>query len=144
MVGYRDILVAIDCSPVDETLVGQVSALAAPLGARVHLLHVVHSHTLDQERALREQAMIVLDRHRAALQGNGVEVELHLRSGEPDREILKEIGEHRYDLLALAAHGHGLLERFLFGSVSRSLRGKITIPLLLIGPERLPPKGTDA
>ena len=132
MEGYRDILVAIDCSPVDEMLVKHVSALAAPLGARVHLLHVVHSHTLDQERSLREQARVALDHHRVTLKGNGIEVELHIRSGEPDREILKEIGERHYDLLVLAAHGHGLLARALFGSVSRSLRDKVTIPLLLI------------
>lgn len=131
---YREILVAIDCSPADEPLVRHVSALAVQLGARVHLLHVVHSHTLDQERALREQALTVLERHRAALQGVGVEVELHLRSGEPDREILEEIDAQRYDLLAMAAHGHGLPGRILFGSVSRSLRGKLTIPTLLIGP----------
>ncbi|NTV01986.1 MAG: universal stress protein [Chlorobiaceae bacterium] len=133
MEGYRDILVAIDCSPVDETLLDHVSALAAPLGARVHLLHVVHSHTLDQERTLREQAMQALERYRTTLTHDGLEVELHIRSGEPDREILKEIGEQRYDLLALAAHGHGMLERALFGSVSRRIRDKVSIPLLLVG-----------
>ena len=45
---YRNILVAIDCSPVDDAVIAQVSALALQVGATVHLLHVVHSHTLDQ------------------------------------------------------------------------------------------------
>jgi len=32
----------------------------------------------------------------------------------------------------MAAHGHSLFGRILFGSVSRALRNKITIPLLLV------------
>jgi nucleotide-binding universal stress UspA family protein len=129
---YRDILVAIDGSPADEVLIRQVAALAGQLGANVHLLHVVHSHTLDQERALREQAGAILDRCRAQLREQGVHVEALVRSGEPDREILMELGEHSYDLLAIAAHGHNLFGRILFGSVSRSLREKVLIPLLIV------------
>lgn len=132
MKAYQNILVAIDGSGADDALIEQVSALAAPLGSRVHLLHVVHSHTIDQERVLREQAGEFLERYRAAMQQQDIEAEVLIRSGEPDREILKEIEERRYDLLAMAAHGHSLFGRLLFGSVSRALRNKIDIPLLLV------------
>lgn len=132
MQSYRNILVAIDGSGADEALIEQVSALAAPLGSHVRLLHVVHSHTLDQERAMREQAGEFLESYRVAMKQLGIEVDGLIRSGEPDREILKEIEEHRYDLLAMAAHGHTLFGRILFGSVSRALRNKISIPLLLV------------
>jgi nucleotide-binding universal stress UspA family protein len=53
---YKKILVTIDCSPVDETILRHVSALARQNNAALCLLHVVHSHTLDQDRVLREQA----------------------------------------------------------------------------------------
>ncbi|NTU91120.1 MAG: universal stress protein [Chlorobiaceae bacterium] len=129
---YRNILVAIDRSPVDEVLIGHVAALAAQVGARVHLLHVVHSHTLDQERALREQAGAALEHYREVLSKEGIGVDVHIRSGEPDREILQEVEEGAYDLLVMAPHGHNLLGQILFGSVSRSLRRKIRIPLLLV------------
>ena len=129
---YRNILVALDGSEADDALIEKVSAFAAPLGSRVRLLHVAHTHTLDQERTLREQAGEFLERHRAAMRQLGIEVEVLVRSGEPDQEILQEIEEHRYDLLAIAAHGHSMLGRMLFGSVSRALRNKITIPLLLV------------
>jgi universal stress protein A len=132
MQSYRNILVALDGSASDDALIAQVSALAAPLGAKVHLLHVAHSHTLDQERTLREQAAEFLERHRAVMEQQGIVVDVLVISGEPDREILREIEERQYDMLALAAHGHSLLGRILFGSVSRSLRNKITIPLLLV------------
>lgn len=131
---YRDILVAIDCSPVDEAVITAVSSLALQLGATVHLLHVVHSHTIDQDRTLRAEALATLDRYRQQIQSAGVEVDTVIRSGEPDREILNELENNRYDLLAMATHGHNLFGRILFGSVSRSLRQKITLPLLLIKP----------
>jgi nucleotide-binding universal stress UspA family protein len=133
---YREILVAIDCSPVDDPLVEQVSALALQLGAKLHLLHVVHSHTLDQERFLREEATTILGRYRNKLREEGIDVDVVIRSGEPEQEILREIEEKNYDLVAMAAHGHSLPERMLFGSVSRSLRQSISIPLLLIKPDR--------
>ena len=129
---YKEILVAIDCSPVDETIIEHVSALALQLGATLHLLHIVHSHTLDQERYFREQSIIILERYRNQLQAEGIEARTVIRSGEPEREILREIEENGYDLLAMALHGHRLPGRILFGSVSRTLREKIAIPLLLI------------
>ncbi len=133
---YREILVAIDCSRVDDFLVEEVSALALQLGATLHLLHVIHSHTLDQERFLREEATYILDRYRKKLEAEGLEVNVVIRSGEPEREILREIEEKSYDLVAMAAHGHSLPERILFGSVSRTLRQNISIPLFLIKPDR--------
>ena len=136
MLVYKEILVAIDCSPVDDTVLQHVSALALQLGASLHLLHVVHSHTLDQERYLREHSTITLERYRKMLQAAGIDVHVVIRSGEPEREILQEIEEHGYDLLAMAIHGHHLPGRILFGSVSRSIRQKITIPLLLLNPSR--------
>ncbi len=129
---YLEILVAIDCSPVDETLIEHVSMLARTLGSRLHLLHVVHSHTMDQERALREAASLRLHRYQKELAEEGIDVEVHLRSGEPEKEILEEMAEHHYDLLAIASHGHRLAERILLGSVSRTLRDKADIPLLLV------------
>jgi len=56
-----------------------------------------------------------------------------LRSGEPDTEILAEIEQHDYDLVAMATHGHSFIGDMLFGSVSRTLKHRIRIPLLLIG-----------
>ncbi|NTW68811.1 MAG: universal stress protein [Chlorobiaceae bacterium] len=133
---YRDILVAIDCSPADETVISHVSSLAIKLGSVVHLLHVVHSHTLDQNRDLRAQAVTLLNRYREKMLTDGIDTRVIIRSGEPEHEILRETEENRYDLLAMAAHGHRLPERILFGSVSRTVRKKITLPLLLINAER--------
>ena len=133
---YKEILVALDCSPVDETILEHASALALQLTSTLHLLHVVHSHTLDQERFFREHSTTTLDRYRKKLQAEGIDTHTIIRSGEPEKEILREIDENSYDLLAMATHGHHLPARILFGSVSRTLRQKITIPLLLVKPRQ--------
>lgn len=133
---YGEILVAMDCSPVDDVIIAHVAALALQNRARVHLIHVVHSHTLDQERALRRMAEEDLSTRCERLKEQGIAARTVLRSGEPDDEILKEIEEGDYDLVAMATHGHSYIGDLLFGSVSRTLKHKIRIPLLLIGPGR--------
>lgn len=129
---YKKILVAVDCSPVDETILPHVSALARQNRATVYLMHVVHSHTLDQDRVLHAEAAATLNTYRDTLKADGVEAHTVIRSGEPDDKILEEIEGNDYDLVAMATHGHTFLGDILFGSVSNSLKHKIDIPLLLI------------
>jgi nucleotide-binding universal stress UspA family protein len=133
---YRKILVAIDCSPVDDAIIEHVALLARQNSAKVYLLHVVHSHTLDQNRVLTEKARVTMAGYRETLEAQGVEAFIRIRSGEPDPEILEEIEEGDYDLVAMATHGHTFLGDLLFGSVSRTLKHKIQIPLLLLKPDR--------
>jgi len=133
---YKKILVAMDCSPVDDAIIEHVSALALQNNAQVYLIHVVHSHTLDQDRVLLEQAKESLKPQRELLQDRGIEAHIIIKSGEPDVQIMKEIEGKDYDLVAMATHGHSFLGDILFGSVSRTIKHKISIPLLLIGPGR--------
>ncbi len=130
---YKKILVAMDCSSVDDTVVAHVTALAIQNRALVNLLHVVHSYTLGQEIAMRERVEQCLESHRQIMADQGIEVQILIRSGEPDDEILKEIEALDYDLVAMATHGHTFIGDLLFGSVSRTLKHKISTPLLLLG-----------
>jgi nucleotide-binding universal stress UspA family protein len=131
---YSKILVTMDCSSVDDAIVEHVSAIALQNNAQVVLLHVVHSHTLDQHRVLREQAEASLKSQHKILQDHGIDARIIIRSGEPDTEILAEIEEADYDLVAMATHGHTFIGDILFGSVSHTLKHRICIPLLLINP----------
>lgn len=133
---YKKILVAIDCSPVDDAIIEHVSALARQNSAEVYLLHVVHSHTLDQERVLREESEARLEAYCETLQVQGIDARILIRSGEPDKEILKEIEGKDYDLVAMATHGHAFIGDILFGSVSSTIKHRINIPLLLLRPRR--------
>lgn len=133
---YKKILVAMDCTPVDDVIIEHVTALAIQNQAQVFLLHVVHSHTLDQDRELRKSAEMTLESCRNKLRDKGIDTTVVIRSGEPDEEILEEIDGKDYDLVAMATHGHSFIGDILFGSVSRTLKHKISLPLLLIGPGR--------
>jgi nucleotide-binding universal stress UspA family protein len=132
---YKKILVTMDCSSVDDAVVKHVTALALQNSAEVYLLHVVHSHTLDQDRILREKAEKMLNSHCDSMRNQGIDVHILIRSGEPDDQILQEIDENDYDLLAMATHGHKFFGDLLFGSVSTKLKHKIKIPLLLLASE---------
>jgi nucleotide-binding universal stress UspA family protein len=129
---YKKILITIDCSAVDDSIVKHVASIALQNNASVYLLHVVHSHTLDQHRVLSEKANLCLEAHRKNLEDQGIDTYLVIRDGEPDKQILDEIETKDYDLVAMATHGHTFIGDFLFGSVSKSLKHKIRIPLLLI------------
>jgi universal stress protein A len=133
---YKKILVTMDCSPVDDAILEHVTALALQNQAQVTLLHVLHAHTLDQNRVLRESAEAALKASEEMLRAKGIEARGVIRSGEPDPEILAEIAAKDYDLVAMATHGHTFIGDILFGSVSRTLKHRISIPLLLIGPRR--------
>lgn len=129
---YKKILVTVDCSPVDDAIIKHVSVLALQNKATVHLLHVVHSHTLDQNRVLRDKIEGCMEAYRDALLNQGIDAFAIVRSGEPVNEILDEIGSGKYDLVAMATHGHTFIGDALFGSVSDTLKHKIGVPLLLI------------
>jgi nucleotide-binding universal stress UspA family protein len=133
---YKKILVAMDCSAVDDVIIEHVTALAQQNKAEVYLLHVVHSHTLDQDRTMRELAQENLLARCETMQEQGVTAHIVIKSGEPEDEILEEIENNDYDLVAMATHGHTFFGDMLYGSVSRTLKHRISTPLLLIGPSR--------
>ncbi|WP_035237367.1 universal stress protein [Desulfobacter vibrioformis] len=132
---YKNILVTMDCSPVDDRILEHVAQLALQNRSKVFLLHVVHSHTLDEHRALTRNAEILLAQGCQKLVDQGIDAKVVQRSGEPDEQILKEIQDGDYDLVAMATHGHSTFGQILFGSVSKTLKQKISIPMLLLGPE---------
>lgn len=132
---YKKILVTIDCSPVDNAIIQHVALLAVQNHAKVCLLHVIHAHTLDQRRILHAQAEACLEKHCEELRAQKIEVCKIMPCGEPGEQILKEIENGNYDLVAMALHGHKFPGDILFGSVSEILKHKIDIPLLLLKPE---------
>ena len=131
---YKKILVTIDCSEVDTAIIEHVALLALQNKAEVSLLHVVHSHTLDQDSILRQKAEVVLKNREKFLREKGVHTEIIICSGEPEEEIIRIVSAGDYDLVAMATHGHGFICDALFGSVSRAVKHNISVPLLLLGP----------
>jgi nucleotide-binding universal stress UspA family protein len=129
---YQSILLLLDCSPVDEAIVSHVAKLARIHNSKVHLFHVVHAHTLDQQRVLVEQASECLARTRAMFEKEHIPVTSSFSEGEPSEVVLAKVSEPGFDLVALATHGHRGISDIVLGSVSSVLKHASDKPLLLV------------
>jgi len=129
---YKNILLLIDCSRVDQTIVDHIKILAGVHGSRVHLFNVIHAHTLDQERIMMEQQTEYFAKFTKEFKKENIEVDSSSALGEPDELILQKAGEPIWDLVAMATHGHKGFRDFILGSVSDILKHKLKKPLLLL------------
>ena len=129
---YENILLLLDCSPVDEAIVNHVVALARIHKSTVHLFHVVHAHTLDQERALVAAARECLSKAQEVFEKEHIPTTSSFSEGEPSEVVSEKVIGSDFDLVALATHGHRGLSDVLLGSVSRTLKHESNKPLLLV------------
>jgi nucleotide-binding universal stress UspA family protein len=136
---YSHILVAIEHSPADATILAHVSALAKLTGARVLLLHVADGWAARayDELELRESEEMRSDREYLAetagrLQAQGVPSEWRLGRGDPATEIIATARKEHVDLVAMATHGHRLINDLLRGTTVNRVRHELEIPVLLL------------
>ena len=136
---YSHILVPLENSPADDTVVAHVAKLAQKSGGRVSLIHVADGYVArnyDQLKLAPSQEMLedveYLNKRETELQSLNIVTSAHLAWGEPADEIIKFAEEIKCDLIAMATHGHGLVADFVLGSVTRSVRHRTNIPVLLI------------
>jgi nucleotide-binding universal stress UspA family protein len=143
---YRQVLAAVDFSPVSAAVVTHALMLAA--GAPVHVLHVLGSEVEQRlRRAKSDQVDITdwlarqrsgaerqLDALLASIEHRG-EVRRLIQPGFPPAAICQCIEDNHADLVVLGRHGHGGgLQDWLLGSVSKDVALAAACDVLLIGP----------
>lgn len=136
---YRNILVAIEHSSADDTIVRHVTDLARLTGAGLILVHVAHGWaarhfddlSLRESEEMREDR-VYLEALVERLRGDGLRVRARLALGDPATELIKAAREESVDLLAMATHGHRLVNDILRGSTVDRVRHELTIPVLLL------------
>ncbi len=136
---YRRILVAVENSTADRTILAHVSELAKLTGAELLLVHVADgwvARNFDQLK-LRESEEIKSDRAylekvRADLVERGFTVETKLAMGDPATELIKTAEEQHVDLIAMSTHGHRFLSDLLLGATADKVRHLVKIPVLLL------------
>jgi len=141
---YRRILVALDHSTADESLLPHVSELARLTGAELVLLHVAtgwstqwnNQLNLDQSREMREDRLY-LEGIADHLRDQGLSVRVLQGQGEPSREILRRAASEECDLIAMTTHGHRFLYDFFMGSTIDRVRHQSEIPILVVRAESL-------
>jgi universal stress protein A len=129
---FSHILVLLDCTPVDDAIISKVLGMATCGNIKITLAHVVHSHTIDQDRVFKKKTDACINARMAQFVAAGVNVSPLILSGEPEIELVKEINNGTYDLVALATHGHKFFSDLLYGSVSEHLKHEVAVPLLLV------------
>jgi nucleotide-binding universal stress UspA family protein len=136
---YRKILVPLENSPTDATVLAHVRPLAQETGAALVLIHVADGWVARniEQLQLRESDEIredraYLERTLGELRAEGFDVDAVLAAGNPADEIAKAATEEDCDLIAMATHGHRGLDDVVRGSVASELRHRTFVPVLMI------------
>ncbi len=136
---YKKILVALDNTRADDTLVPHVQKLASLTHAELLLIHVADgwvARNFNQLKLAESEEMKedreYLEKTAAKLREFGLRVSYHLALGDPAAEILKTAKVTHCDLIAMTTHGHRLIGDILYGSTIESVRHKAQVPLLVV------------
>src|SRR5471032_105009 len=136
---YRCILVAVENSPADRTILTHVSELARLTGAQLLLVHVADgwaARNFNQLKLRESEEMrsdrAYLARIRADLEARGFAVETRLAMGDPATELIKASEELGVDLIAMSTHGHRFMKDLLFGATADKVRHLVKVPVLLL------------
>jgi nucleotide-binding universal stress UspA family protein len=144
----RQILVAVDFSPVTGAVLAVTRDLATGHAAAVHLVHVAPpepafvGHALDAPEMRDVVARELREEHRrlhalaADLGRAGLAVTALCIQGPTVEKIVGLAERIGADLVVVGSHGRGALARALLGSVSEGVLRQAPCPVLVVPPPR--------
>ena len=136
---YKRILVAVENSQADRTILSHVSGLARLTGAEILLVHVADgwvARNFDRLNLRESDEMksdrAYLDLVKSELSAQGLPVTTHLAMGDPSDEIIRVAEEQHVDLIAMSTHGHRFLSDIIHGTTADRVRHLVKVPVLLL------------
>ena len=134
---YKNILVTLDATPTDRTIIEHVKELAKVMHSRVVLLHVADGWAARRYGANAVSPEVTEDKAylkkvRAEFLAADVSADAELAYGEPADEIIKWVEEKGCDLVAMSTHGHKFLADLFFGTTVHRVRHTVQVPVLLL------------
>jgi nucleotide-binding universal stress UspA family protein len=140
------ILLAIDGSDESKLATQAATELSRETGSEVHLVYVLPSpaqligHHLYREEtresliagAERDAETFLKEQAEKIRSDGGKVADTHLRSGEPDKEILRAAEAFGVGLIVMGSRGLGAISRMLIGSVSDSVVRHAHCPVLVM------------
>jgi nucleotide-binding universal stress UspA family protein len=136
---YHHILIPLENSPADETILMHIKPLARITGAKLLLVHVADGWVARNFNQLQlaeseemKQDRAYLEKRASDLTGEGFSCEAVLALGEPSDEIVKLAREKNVDLIAMTTHGHRLISDILYGATADKVRHAVDAPVLLL------------
>ena len=140
----RNILAAVDFSPVTKHVIDRAAELARGLGAKLWLVHVAAPEPIfvgydAGPQTVREHRAVELHAEHRDLQakaeelrGKGLEATALLVQGPTVETLLAEAERLEIDLFVVGSHGHGRLYDVLVGSTSDGLLRRAGRPVLVV------------
>lgn len=136
---YHHILIPLENSAADRTILDHIKPLAKLTGASLLLLHVADgwvARNYDRLKLAESEEMradrAYLAECAARLRDEGFIVDYLLALGEPADEMIKVAEEHGVDLIAMSTHGHRFISDLLYGSTADKVRHLVDVPVLLL------------
>jgi nucleotide-binding universal stress UspA family protein len=136
---YKHILIPLENSPADETILTHIKPLARMAGAKVLLVHVADGWVARNFNQLQlaesdemKQDRVYLEKRQRELSGEGFSCEAVLALGEPSDEIIKLARAKDVDLIAMTTHGHRFISDILYGATADKVRHEVDVPVLLL------------
>ena len=136
---YKRILVAIENSPGDQTILAHVTGLARLTGAELLLVHVADGFAARHfdDLKLRESEEMRTDRAyleglKGSLAAEGLRVDCELAKGDPATELIRMAEARNVDLVAMSTHGHRFVSDVLHGTTADKVRHLVKVPVLLL------------
>lgn len=141
---YRSILITLDATPTDRSIIDHVKPLAKLMNSRVVLLHVADgwaARTFGADAVSREvdEDRAYLGAIREEFEAVGIPCAAELAYGDPVTEIVRYIEEKPCDLVAMSTHGHRFVKDIVLGVTASRVQHRINVPVLLL---RAPTQGT--
>lgn len=107
-----------------------------PKAAAIYGLPGTRLLTAEQvQRATEADARMQLERSREDWTPNSTNVEIDVVAGDYAGEILTAAERHYADIIVMATHGRGGLDRIIIGSIADRVARSSPIPVLLIHPQ---------
>ena len=136
---YHHILIPLENSAADETILAHIKPLARMTDAKLLLVHVADgwvARNFDQLQLAESEEMkqdrTYLEKRARELTGEGFSCAAVLALGEPSDEIIKLAREKKVDLIAMTTHGHRLISDILYGATADKVRHAVDVPVLLL------------
>jgi nucleotide-binding universal stress UspA family protein len=140
---YHRILIPLENSPADETILTHIKSLARMARAKLLLVHVADgwvARNFDQLKLAESEEMkedrAYLEKRVGELTGEGFSCDAVLALGEPSDEIIKLAREKNVDLIAMTTHGHRFISDILYGATVDKVRHEVEVPVLLVKVQR--------
>ncbi len=136
---YKHILIPLENSAADETILTHIKPLARMTGATLLLVHVADgwvARNFQQLKLAESQEMkddrAYLETLTRELTKEGFTCDAVLALGEPSDEIIKLARERNVDLIAMTTHGHRFISDILYGATADKVRHAVDVPVLLV------------